>query len=33
MNMHTCLNNLCYKIEKARKDAEELKKIRQKNGR
>ena len=27
LNLHTCLNNLCYKIDKRKKDAEELKKI------
>jgi hypothetical protein len=32
MNMHKCLNNLCYKIDKRKKDNNELKKA-QKNGR
>jgi hypothetical protein len=33
LNMHTCLNNLCYKIDKRKKEAEELKKIQRRNGR
>lgn len=33
MNMHRCLNNLCYKIDKRKRDAEELKKINRKYGR
>ena len=32
LNMHKCLNNLCYKIDKRKKEANELKKI-QRNGR
>jgi hypothetical protein len=33
LNIHTCLNNLCYKIDKRKKEAEELKKIQKRNGR
>lgn len=33
LNLHLCLNNLCYKIEKAKKEAEELRKINRKYGR
>jgi hypothetical protein len=33
LNIHTCLKNLCYKIDKRKKEAEELRKIHQRNGR
>jgi len=31
--MHTCLNNLCYKIDKARKEKEQLRQQQLRNGR
>ena len=33
LNLHTCLNNLCYKIDKRKKENEEFKKQQAKNGR
>jgi len=33
LNLHTCLNNLCYKIDKQKKNNDELKKQQAKNGR
>ena len=33
LNMHTCLNNLCYKIDKARKEKEQLRQQQLRNGR